>query len=62
MAVLDCDKEVMASVLFSLRVNGALVGGALVEPAEEIAPREPAYFITNHTGGGAGSGGGKPFK
>ena len=52
MAVLDCDKEVLASVLFSLRVNGALVGEALVEPAEEIAAVDRAYFIADHRGGG----------
>ena len=52
MAVLDCDKEVIASVLFSLRVNGALVGEALVEPAEEIAASDRAYFIADHRGGG----------
>ena len=45
MAILDCDKEVLVNVLFSLRANGSVVGEALVGPAEEIAPGEPAYFI-----------------
>ncbi len=52
MALLDCDKEVLVNVLFSLRVSGSVVGEALVEPAEELAPGESAYFIADHTGGG----------
>ena len=52
MAILDCDKEVLVNVLFSLRVSGSVVGEALVEPAEELAPGESAYFIADHTGGG----------
>ena len=52
MAVLDCDKEVHANVLFSLRVSGSVVGEALVGPAEELAPGESAYFISDYRGGG----------
>ena len=51
MAILDCDKEVLVNVLFSLRANGALVGEVLVEPAEEIAASDRAYFIADHRGG-----------
>ena len=52
MAILACDKEVMANVLFSQRVGGALVGEALVEAAEEIVPGEKlAYFFADHSGG-----------
>ena len=52
MAILDCDKEVHANVLFSLRVSGSVVGEALVEPAEELAPGGSAYFISGYRGGG----------
>ena len=52
MAILDCDKEVHANVLFSLRVSGSVVGEALVEPAEELAPGESAYFVSDYRGGG----------
>ena len=52
MAILDCDKEVHANVLFSLRVSGSAVGEALVEPAEELAPGEYAYFVSDYRGGG----------
>ena len=51
MAVLDCDKEVLANVLFSLRFNDSVAGEALVEPAEEIASSDHAYFIADHRGG-----------
>ena len=51
MAILDCDKEVHANVLFSLRVSGSVVGEALVEPAEEIAPDEYTYFFSDYRGG-----------
>ena len=52
MAILDCDKEVLANVLFSQRVGGSLVGEALVEAAEEIVPGEKlAYFFADHSGG-----------
>ena len=36
---------------FPLRANGALVGEVLVEPAEEIAASDRAYFIADHRGG-----------
>ena len=52
MAILACDKEVLANVLFSQRVGGSLVGEALVESAEEIVPGEKlAYFFADHSGG-----------
>ena len=52
MAILDCDKEVLANVLFSQRVYGSLVGEALVESTEEIMPGEKlAYFFADHSGG-----------
>ena len=52
MAILDCDKKVLANVLFSQSVDGSLVGEALVESAEEIVPGEKlAYFFADHRGG-----------
>ena len=49
MAILDCDKEVLVNVLFSLRANGSVVGEALVGPAEEIAAGNRVYFFSDYT-------------
>lgn len=51
MAILNCDKEVMANVLFSLSVDGSVVGEALVEPAQAIVPSETeGLFFSDHRG------------
>ena len=52
MAVLDCDEEVSANTLFSLKVGGSLVAEALVESSEEIVSGEPAaQFLADHRDG-----------
>ena len=51
MAILDCDDEVSANTLFSLRVEGSLVARAVVEPAEEIRPGGFAQFLADHRDG-----------
>ena len=48
MAVLDCDKEVLVNVLFSLSANGSVVGEALVGPAEEIGVENIVYFFSDY--------------
>ena len=51
MAILDCDEEVSANTLFSLRVEGSLVARAVVEPAEEIRPGGFAQLLADHRDG-----------
>ena len=52
MALLDCDEEVSANVLFSLEVGGSLVAEAVVKPAEEIVSGElVAQFLADHRDG-----------
>ena len=47
MAILDCDKKVEAAyTLFSLSINGSLVGEALVEPSEEIMASDSRDFAS----------------
>ena len=58
MAVLDCDKRPLAAyTLFSLDIDGSLVGEALVEPSEEVVASESnsdfasATFPADHRDG-----------
>ena len=59
MAVLDCDKKLLATyTLFSLSINGSLVGEAVVEAAEEVMASErgsdsfsQARFPADHRNG-----------
>ena len=58
MAVLDCDKRPLAAyTLFSLSIDGSLVGEALVEPSEEVVASESnsdfalATFPADHRDG-----------
>ena len=54
MAILDCDKKLDAAyILFSLSINGSLVGEALVESSEEIVASgsRRARFAADHRDG-----------
>ena len=52
MAILQCDRAVLAHTLFSLTVGGSVVAEALVEPSHEFkAVEEYVLFLADHRNG-----------